>query len=93
MRTQFTTRVGDDTTDDGRKLLTERSPLTYASRIQRPLLIGRRERSARADGVVVLGVGMMRFGRERNREACNDGEDDASHGRAPVGAAGESGVV
>ena len=40
IRTTFTTRVGDETTEEGRKLLTERSPLTYADQIRRPLLIG-----------------------------------------------------
>jgi dipeptidyl aminopeptidase/acylaminoacyl peptidase len=37
---QLTTRVGDFRTEDGKKLLMERSPLTYADRIARPLLIG-----------------------------------------------------
>jgi dipeptidyl aminopeptidase/acylaminoacyl peptidase len=37
---QFTTRVGDFRTEDGKKLLRERSPLTYVDRIIRPLLIG-----------------------------------------------------
>jgi dipeptidyl aminopeptidase/acylaminoacyl peptidase len=36
----FTTRVGDHRTEEGRALLTERSPLTHVNRIQRPLLIG-----------------------------------------------------
>jgi dipeptidyl aminopeptidase/acylaminoacyl peptidase len=36
----FATRVGDHRTDEGRAFLTERSPLRYADRIQRPLLIG-----------------------------------------------------
>ena len=36
----FTKRVGDPQTESGRKLLIERSPLTYVDRIQRPLLIG-----------------------------------------------------
>jgi dipeptidyl aminopeptidase/acylaminoacyl peptidase len=36
----FTTRVGDHRTEEGRKLLTERSPLTYVDRIRKPLLIG-----------------------------------------------------
>ncbi len=36
----FKDRVGDPTTDEGRKLLEERSPLTKADRIRRPLLIG-----------------------------------------------------
>ncbi len=37
---QFAKRVGDFRTDDGRKLLQERSPLNYVDRIERPLLIG-----------------------------------------------------
>jgi dipeptidyl aminopeptidase/acylaminoacyl peptidase len=36
----FTTRVGDHRTEEGRALLTRHSPLTYADRIRRPLLIG-----------------------------------------------------
>lgn len=36
----FATRVGDPRTEEGRKLLQERSPLTYVDRIKRPLLIG-----------------------------------------------------
>ena len=57
IRTQFTTRVGDDTTEQGRKLLTERSPLTYAHQIQRPLLIGQgandpRVKQAESDQIV-----------------------------------------
>ena len=36
----FRVRVGDDTTPAGRKFLEEHSPLTYADRIRRPLLIG-----------------------------------------------------
>lgn len=36
----FKDRVGDFTTDSGREFLTARSPLTYADRISRPLLIG-----------------------------------------------------
>ena len=36
----FATRVGDHRTEEGRALLTERSPLTYVDQIQRPLLIG-----------------------------------------------------
>ncbi|MEM2922191.1 MAG: S9 family peptidase, partial [Candidatus Bathyarchaeia archaeon] len=35
----FTTRVGDHRTDEGRKFLLTRSPLTYVDRIKRPLLI------------------------------------------------------
>ena len=40
IRRQFTTRVGDDTTEEGRALLKERSPLTHVDAIERPLLIG-----------------------------------------------------
>lgn len=36
----FATRIGDPRTEEGRALLTERSPLTYVDQIQRPLLIG-----------------------------------------------------
>lgn len=36
----FATRVGDPRTEEGRKLLEERSPLNYVDRIKRPLLIG-----------------------------------------------------
>jgi dipeptidyl aminopeptidase/acylaminoacyl peptidase len=39
-RDQFRTRVGDIDTEEGRKHLTERSPLTRVESIQRPLLIG-----------------------------------------------------
>jgi dipeptidyl aminopeptidase/acylaminoacyl peptidase len=37
---QFYKRMGDPTTDDGKALLKERSPLNFAENIQRPLLIG-----------------------------------------------------
>lgn len=37
---QFYKRMGDPTTEAGKALLKERSPLNYASEIQRPLLIG-----------------------------------------------------
>ncbi|MDI6698000.1 MAG: S9 family peptidase [Candidatus Saccharicenans sp.] len=40
MLEMFATRVGDLRTEEGRKLLQERSPLTYVDRIQKPLLIG-----------------------------------------------------
>jgi dipeptidyl aminopeptidase/acylaminoacyl peptidase len=43
----FTTRMGDDATDAGRALLKERSPLTYAGQIERPLLIGQGANDAR----------------------------------------------
>lgn len=36
----FTTRVGDHRTEEGRRLLAERSPLTYVDKIKKPLLIG-----------------------------------------------------
>ncbi len=36
----FRTRVGDNSTEEGRIFLAERSPLTFADRIARPLLIG-----------------------------------------------------
>lgn len=36
----FATRVGDHRTEEGRRFLLERSPLTYVDRISRPLLIG-----------------------------------------------------
>jgi dipeptidyl aminopeptidase/acylaminoacyl peptidase len=37
---QFTARAGDHRTEEGRKFLESRSPLTFVDRIQRPLLIG-----------------------------------------------------
>ncbi|MBB4152682.1 dipeptidyl aminopeptidase/acylaminoacyl peptidase [Sphingomonas jinjuensis] len=37
---QFYKRMGDPTTPDGQALLKERSPLTFADRIKKPLLIG-----------------------------------------------------
>ncbi len=40
IRRQFTTRVGDIDTEEGRALLKERSPLTHVDAIERPLLIG-----------------------------------------------------
>jgi dipeptidyl aminopeptidase/acylaminoacyl peptidase len=36
----FATRLGDHRTEAGKAFLTERSPLSYVGRIQRPLLIG-----------------------------------------------------
>jgi dipeptidyl aminopeptidase/acylaminoacyl peptidase len=53
----FTTRVGDHRTEDGRKFLASRSPLTYADRIARPLLIGQgandpRVKQAESDQIV-----------------------------------------
>jgi dipeptidyl aminopeptidase/acylaminoacyl peptidase len=57
MLDMFTSRVGDHRTQEGRKLLTERSPLTYVDRIQRPLLIGQgandpRVKQAESDQIV-----------------------------------------
>lgn len=37
---KWTRRVGDFRTEEGRKMLQERSPLTYVDQIERPLLIG-----------------------------------------------------
>lgn len=37
---QFITRVGDHRSDEGRKFLESRSPLTFVEKIKRPLLIG-----------------------------------------------------
>jgi dipeptidyl aminopeptidase/acylaminoacyl peptidase len=54
---QFTARVGDHRTEDGRRFLENRSPLTFADRIQRPLLIGQgandpRVKQSEADQIV-----------------------------------------
>ena len=54
---QMAKRVGDHRTDDGKKLLTERSPLTRAASIQKPLLIGQgandpRVKQAESDQIV-----------------------------------------
>jgi dipeptidyl aminopeptidase/acylaminoacyl peptidase len=53
----MTTRVGDFRTDDGKKFLDTRSPLTHVDKIQRPLLIGQgandpRVKQAEADQIV-----------------------------------------
>ena len=53
----FATRIGDHRTEEGRALLTERSPLTNVGQIQRPLLIGQgandpRVPQAEADQIV-----------------------------------------
>jgi dipeptidyl aminopeptidase/acylaminoacyl peptidase len=53
----FKDRVGDPGTEAGRKLLTDRSPLTYVGRIERPLLIGQgahdpRVKQSEADQIV-----------------------------------------
>lgn len=54
---QFAGRVGDHRTDEGKKLLLERSPLSRVDRIQRPLLIGQgandpRVKQAESDQIV-----------------------------------------
>jgi dipeptidyl aminopeptidase/acylaminoacyl peptidase len=54
---QFAKRVGDPRTDDGKKLLDARSPLTHADKIARPLLIGQgandpRVKQAESDQIV-----------------------------------------
>lgn len=51
------TRVGNPTTDDGAAMLAERSPVTHADKIQRPLLIGQgandpRVKQAESDQIV-----------------------------------------
>ena len=53
----FRTRVGDNSTGEGRAFLAERSPLTFADRISRPLLIGQgandpRVKQAESDQIV-----------------------------------------
>ncbi len=57
MINMMTTRVGDFRTDEGRKFLESRSPLTFVTKIQRPLLIGQgandpRVKQAEADQIV-----------------------------------------
>jgi dipeptidyl aminopeptidase/acylaminoacyl peptidase len=54
---QFTLRIGDHRTEEGKKLLLERSPLPRADKIARPLLIGQgandpRVKQAEADQIV-----------------------------------------
>jgi dipeptidyl aminopeptidase/acylaminoacyl peptidase len=48
-RAQFYTRMGNPDTEDGRKLLKERSPLTYADQIKKPLLIGQGKNDPRVN--------------------------------------------
>lgn len=53
----FTRRVGDHRTEEGRKLLKERSPLAYVEKIKKPLLIGQgandpRVKKAESDQIV-----------------------------------------
>jgi dipeptidyl aminopeptidase/acylaminoacyl peptidase len=57
MLEMFTTRVGDHRTEEGKKLLASRSPLTFVDRIKRPLLIGQgandpRVKQAESDQIV-----------------------------------------
>jgi dipeptidyl aminopeptidase/acylaminoacyl peptidase len=57
MKAVFRTRMGDMDTEEGRKMLTERSPLTHVQNIKRPLLIGQgandpRVKQAEADQIV-----------------------------------------
>ncbi|MBN2213694.1 MAG: S9 family peptidase [Bacteroidales bacterium] len=57
MLNMFTSRVGDHRTEDGRKLLDARSPLTFVDSIQKPLLIGQgandpRVKQTEADQIV-----------------------------------------
>jgi dipeptidyl aminopeptidase/acylaminoacyl peptidase len=57
MLDMFTSRVGDPRTEEGRALLRKHSPLSYADRICRPLLIGQgandpRVKQAEADQIV-----------------------------------------
>jgi dipeptidyl aminopeptidase/acylaminoacyl peptidase len=54
---QFKDRVGDYESDEGKKFLTERSPLTYVEKIKKPLLIGQgandpRVKQAESDQIV-----------------------------------------
>lgn len=56
-RKQLIARMGDPDTEEGRKWLKERSPLTYADRIVKPLLIGQgandpRVKQAESDQIV-----------------------------------------
>ena len=53
----FKDRVGDPTTEEGKKFLMERSPLTHVAKIRRPLLIGQgkndpRVKQAESDQIV-----------------------------------------
>jgi len=48
-RAQLTTRMGDPATEEGRKILHERSPLTYANQIVKPLLIGQGKNDPRVN--------------------------------------------
>ena len=57
VKSMFTSRVGDDSTEEGRELLESRSPLNFVERIDKPLLIGQgandpRVKQAEADQIV-----------------------------------------
>ncbi|HKQ48444.1 MAG TPA: S9 family peptidase [Phycisphaerae bacterium] len=57
MLDMFTSRVGDHRTEEGKKFLEERSPLTHVDKIKKPLLIGQgandpRVKQAEADQIV-----------------------------------------
>jgi dipeptidyl aminopeptidase/acylaminoacyl peptidase len=57
MRDMFHSRVGNPETEEGRRLLQERSPLTHVAKIRRPLLIGQgandpRVKQAESDQIV-----------------------------------------
>jgi dipeptidyl aminopeptidase/acylaminoacyl peptidase len=57
MLEMFATRVGDPSTEEGLEFLKKRSPLTFADRIERPLLIGQgandpRVKQAESDQIV-----------------------------------------
>jgi len=54
---QFTTRIGDHRTEEGKKFLLSRSPITFVDKISKPLLIGQgandpRVKQAEADQIV-----------------------------------------
>jgi len=49
IRAQFTTRMGNPETEQGRAILHERSPLTYAAQIRKPLLIGQGKNDPRVN--------------------------------------------
>jgi len=57
MLEEFTHRIGDHRTEEGRKFLASRSPLTFAEKIKKPLLIGQgandpRVKQAESDQIV-----------------------------------------
>ena len=49
VRAQFESRMGNPNTEAGRALLKERSPLTYADQIKKPLLIGQGQNDPRVN--------------------------------------------